>query len=218
MRAGQPLRPEAQEMNPLRAQAAVTVADIAWRYAQHGSGLAAAALAGARRLDPLRHYPRGDVIDHAHRTGFFYHAHASARRPAAEHGHFHLFTYTRVAQQWRHTHLVALSLDAFGVPLRWFTVNDWVTGGRWRAADTLLAPLQRFEVATSGRLAPVAAWLTAMVRMYSSLIATLLHERDRLLCMPLDRSDRGVEVVTQRRIDLLRDLRQIGAGLEPATG
>jgi hypothetical protein len=31
-------------------------------------------------------------------------------------------------------HLVALSLDARGLPLRWFVTNRWVTGGQWADA------------------------------------------------------------------------------------
>lgn len=199
------------------AEAAEAVAGIALRYAQRGESVAAAALAGARRFDALRHYPKHDVIDQAHGSGFFYHAHASTMRPAHEHGHFHLFCYPPGCVQGRHSHLVALSLDARGMPLRWFTVNDWVTGGRWLGAQALARRLEGFELITPGRLAPVAAWLTAMVRLYAHRIAALLAERDRQVNARGLRGRRNVEVISQAPIDLLADLRGICAQPAPET-
>ena len=159
--------------------AAEQVVRIQGRYASAGIGLAQAALAGARRLDPLRHYPRDDVIDHEGRAQFFYHAHPSSSVPEGEHGHFHLFR--RLRGKGRFNHIAALSLDARGLPIRWFTTNRWVTGEQWADADTLIEALGRFRPRTSGRLAPVAEWLGAMTRLHADVIASLLHERDRLV-------------------------------------
>jgi len=91
-----------------------------------------------------------------------------------EHGHFHLFHESAEG----FSHLAALSLDAQGRPLRWFCTNQWVTGERWLPASRWRARVHAYRVQTSGRLAPVARWLEAMVRLYREELLALLHERD----------------------------------------
>jgi hypothetical protein len=133
-------------------EAAETVASMQLQYARKGHGLAEVALGGARSLEVLRHYPMRDVVDEAHATRFYYHAHTSRRYPADEHGHFHLFVYPGGAPRGADFfHLAGLSLDARGQPLRWFTTNRWVTGERWYDADTVLAALPNFTVEARGR-------------------------------------------------------------------
>ena len=113
-------------------------------------------------------------------TRFYYHAH---RHGVPEHGHFHLFVHGPKAGDFMH--LAALSLDHHGQPMRWFSTNRWVTAGRWRPAGEMRAALRRFEVRTHGRLAPVANWLTAMVRLFNEDLAELLRERDVLMATAL---------------------------------
>ena len=143
-------------------------------YAQRGSSLAWAALAGRQTLETLVHHPQHDVVDRSAGTRFFYHAHPVAGDVSQEHGHFHLFH----ANGQGTSHLAALSLDGQGRPLRWFSTNQWVTGERWRAARAWPEVIRGFSVQTHGRLAPVARWLSAMVRLYRDELQALLHERD----------------------------------------
>ena len=201
------------------AQRAVAVQT---RYARAGLGLAQAALAGACGLNTLRHYPAGDVIDPHNRSQFYYHAHGSRRRPTLEHGHFHLFVRQPANGDQASTffHLVALSLDAQGWPLRWFTTNRWVTGETWVPAETAIAALPGFRPATKGRLAPVAVWLGAMVALYADTITALLRRRDRMVARRLHAGigaealfeDRQLDVITETQVSLPRRLQQL-AGL-----
>lgn len=150
---------------------------IPLRYAQQGSSLALAALAGHRVFETLVHHPRRDVVDRANGTRFFYHAHPVAGDAQLEHGHFHLFDEDASG----FSHLAALSIDAQGRPLRWFCTNQWVTGERWRAARSWPAHLRGFRLHTRGRMAPLARWLQAMVGLYADELIALLHERDALV-------------------------------------
>ena len=187
---------------------------IPLRYAQSGSSLVLAAMAGAQQCVELQHYPRSDVVDATHGTRFYYHAHATKRQPVNEHGHFHLFA--NGSQQGDYTHLAGLSLDAQGQPVRFFTTNRWVTGETWRTATEVEQFLAGFAVQTQGRMAPVARWLTAMVHLYRAQLAQLLRRRDAAMARRCTRQgwdalceDRQLDVVTQTRISLARRIHQI---------
>jgi hypothetical protein len=196
----------------LAAQDAVS---IPLRYVRSGGSLVTAAMAGARQCVELEHYPRHDVVDKVHGTRLYYHAHGSRRRPDAEHGHFHLFRHG--TQPGDYMHLVGISLNAVGQPIRLFTTNRWVTGETWHGAAAVEQALARFEVGTLGRLAPVARWATAMVHLYRDQIVQLVHRRDAVM---VRRSasvgwdalceDRRLDVVTQRQISLAQRIQQLG--------
>lgn len=174
---------------------AQTALAVPLRYAQAGTSLARAALAGAHDFEVLRHYPARDVVDAAAGTRFYYHAH---RLADPEHGHFHLFVHGQRAGEFMH--LAALSLDVNGQPMRWFTTNRWVTGEHWRPAAQLVPHLRRWQVRTGGRLAPVATWLRAMVALYADELAQLLRERDaRMAPLLQGRSRAGREAVLEDR-------------------
>lgn len=158
-------------------EAAMQAVSIPLDYARQGRNLAWAALAGLRVFDPLAHHPRRDVVDRAAGSRFFYHAHPVTGDAAGEHGHFHLFREDHKG----FSHLVALSLDGQGRPLRWFCTNQWVTGEAWRSARQWRPVLQGFDIQTRGRLAPVARWLRAMVRLYRDELHELLCERDAVV-------------------------------------
>lgn len=182
-----------------RLASAQTALEVPLRYAQAGTSLAHAALGGAQHFEELRHYPENDVVDAAAGTRFYYHAH---RHGVVEHGHFHLFVHGGSPGDFMH--LAALSLDHHGQPQRWFSTNRWVTAGRWRAASEMRAALRRFEVRTRGRLAPVASWLTAMVRLFSDELSDLLRERDALMAPHIRQQGREA-ALEDRRLELLNE-------------
>lgn len=161
---------------PLLTAAQVAL-EVPLRYARQGSSLAHAALAGARQFVELAHHPKADVADRSAGTKFYYHAH---RHGSGEHGHFHLFAQGPEGHGG-HIHLAALSLSAQGQPLAWFTTNQWVTAERWTPAADVQARLATFRIATRGRMAPVARWLTAMVHLFQPQLHTLLLERDQTM-------------------------------------
>lgn len=187
---------------PPQPQAAAQVAlEVPLRYARAGSSLAHAALAGARQFIELAHHPKADVRDAAAGTQFYYHAH---RHGGGEHGHFHLFARGPEGAG-DFVHLAALSLSAQGLPLQWFTTNQWVTGEHWAPATAVQARLASFRVATPGRLAPVARWLTAMVQLFQPQLHRLLQDRDQALShLQQQHPDLSPQTLRQdRRFDIL---------------
>lgn len=222
MCSGQSVRTQ-EELNQLSLlDAAQTAVGIQLRYAQAGTGMASAAMAGARDCETLRHYPARDVSDAVAGTRFYYHAHPSQRYPRDEHGHFHMFGYGlgrngSGASGPDFFHLAGLSLDAKGQALRWFTTNRWVTGEHWYAADRIVKMLPQFEVRTHGRLSPVATWLSAMVRLFAPQIAAMVRQRDTVMAPHIARlgreaalEDRKLDVVTECPAALAQHIRQLG--------
>ena len=199
------------------AEASLAAVEIPLRYAQRGLGMAQLALAGAPRFETWRHYPAGDLRDPAHGTQCYYHAHGSRRSHPQEHGHFHLFV--RAADGHGFHHLAALSLDALGRPLRWFTTNRWVTGERYVEAARLLPALEGFRLHARGRLAPLARWLQALVQLHRPQLAALLHRRDIMLARSAARQgweasfeDRRLDVLSQAAIDLPARIARVAQG------
>jgi len=195
------------------AEAALNAVQIPLYQAQRGRSMAQLALCGAARFEHWRHYPAADARDARHGSQFYFHAHEHARG-IGEHGHFHLFQ--RGAQPGTFHHLAALSVDALGRPLRWFTTNAWVTGEQWLAAPALSELLPRYTLVQRGRLAPLARWLQAMVRLHAQDLALLQQQRDAALARAArGRSleallqDRRLELLSEREISLARRLQDL---------
>ncbi|MBI3533584.1 MAG: hypothetical protein HY068_14145 [Burkholderiales bacterium] len=87
----------------------------------------------------------------------------------------------RRSPQGRLSHLAGLSLDARGLPLTWFATNQWVTGERWMAAESLVRGLPGIELRLRGPLAGAALWLADMVRFYAEPLRQMLLQRDAAL-------------------------------------
>jgi len=199
----------------LIAQWAQTAVAVPLAYARAGRSVAWAALAGAGQFQSLKHYPAKDVVDRISGARFYYHAHGEQRWDPPEHGHFHLFIDGVGSRGFMH--LVALSLDVKGTPLRWFATNGWVTGEGWRPAEEVMAALACFEVCASGRMAPVARWLTAMVGLFGEQLAQLLQQRDtRLAQLAAERpmsdvwQDRSHDVLASCSASLPDQLARLG--------
>lgn len=126
-----------------------------------------------------QHWPNDDAYDR--QTGFrwFYHAHASGGRTRGEHGHFHLFADTHEAE--RVTHLVAVSVDARGLPCGLFAPNRWVTDEHWSSAAFVIERLAAFELRAPDVLRPVHQWLAWLVGAFGPQIEAVLHARDERL-------------------------------------
>jgi hypothetical protein len=180
--------------------------------ARHGS-LVQAFVRGAPVV-AHEHYPPGDVIDTRHGFQCFYHSH---RGGSVEHGHLHLFQRAAAgARDSTPGHLIAIGLDARGLPVSMFTVNHWVTGGAWRDARTTVASLEtvRLDAARGHRLA--GRWLNAFLGLYLPVARRVLLRRDALLrqhgrgsSWQRVRRDRSLEVISRSRIDWLADMQRL---------
>lgn len=173
-----------------------------------------------REVVEFDHYPPGDVVDLRNGSQFFYHAHRDGDR---EHGHLHLFWHATASGRRRYlrpgrprwvrtapTHLLAVSLDARGLPVGLFTVNRWVTEGHWFDAATTLSFVDRFALDSAIGHRHSCRWLTGFVRVYRPLIEEILMQRDARLARRHSLSealaDRGLEVLSSKAIDWAADL------------
>jgi hypothetical protein len=190
------------------------VLEIMRDLASRGRHVTLAAMAGSTRMQAWRHYPEHDADDPVNHTRFFYHAHETGPRWPAEHGHFHLFHVNRDGGV---VHLLAISMTDTGLPVRLFLTNRWVTGEQWSTAEHCHAYLERFACFRRGRLAPVAAWVSAMVGLYRDDACRLHLRREQWLHarrMIDDQHDwlesRRHEVLVSCRIDLPQRLARLG--------
>lgn len=136
------------------------------------------------------HYPEGDILDPETHAQYYYHAH----RPG-EHGHFHTFlrpagmpANCKPAPLPDHmasddvddffTHIIGISMDARGVPIRLFIPNRWLTGETWYAAEDVSAMIDRFEIDLAHPSWPVNRWIGSMLQLFRPQIIELLKERD----------------------------------------
>jgi len=149
------------------------------------------------------HYPPGDVFDPATGSQWFYHCHP-AEEGVAEHGHFHCFVRPQGIAGPIH-HLAAVGVDAYGRPLRLFTVNQWVVGDDWLDAEATIALLPRFDMQMPRPSYLVNRWLTAIFVAHDVQIAALIRQRDETLAA--HRGAEGVSVREDRALEVTSELR-----------
>ena len=195
--------------------------------AARGEHLLQSVLAGQRPRQ-WHHYPKDDAVDEAGGYQWFYHTHAPQDRPgAAEHGHVHVFARRPLwtgrlqskaekafaaltghpRKRVRTRHLLAIGMDAKGVPISLFTVNSWVTGDLMLSAATTERLLTRMRLNTGHP--DIDAVLESVVALYAAEIRQLLAARDAALSRGPPRgvlANRGLEVLSETAIDLDRNL------------
>lgn len=174
------------------------------------------------------HYPEDDVRDHRHQSQYFYHAHPGKQRPFTEHGHFHLFVHAQelglrpVRTQYEEApaHLIAVSMDATGMPNGFFIVNRWVTKGPWLSRKQSEIALNHFAIKGKHGKAQVNIFLRALLDLYRSAILNLIDERDKAMekiCKSRDRrsvyADTNIEVICYLPINLASDIQQLEESL-----
>ncbi len=142
-------------------------------------------LKGQESLLNRRHYPKGEVADAETHSQYYYHRHRGE-----EHGHFHLFLESpaippncippsrKKEKEPPFVHLLALSMDNEGLPIKLFTTNQWVSGGIWIKAEDLCPIVERFKVDHAFPSWPANQCLNALLRLFSPQISELLHARD----------------------------------------
>lgn len=198
-----------------------------------GGNIVGEVLRGHGAFCDWEHYPPGDVYDDETHSQYYYHAHPGACR-FVEHGHFHTFlrppgmpagispaASDGFADSGAPSHLVAISMDEAGYPVRLFTTNRWVTGEAWYAADDVIRMLDRFLVDLAYPSLPVNIWISAMVRLFRPEIEALIRKRDAALrASSAGRSgeggvheDRAIEVVSELAISVEEQIDEVHRAL-----
>lgn len=235
-------RPRLQMMHAAGIEALQIQRDLAARK----SNLVAEILKDEGEFFEQEHYPAGDVFDPASGAQYYYHSH---RHDAPEHGHFHVFIRPnhlpekfeplrhskpgvgrcagerRIGANWPRgeaalAHLIAIAMDNYGLPVRLFTVNRWVTDETWFSARDLVAMLERFELSHDYPSPAVNRWLVAILRLFQPDIAELIRRRDaaveaRARANPRADAleDRSLEVTAAVDISVDRRVRQLRRSL-----
>lgn len=161
--------------------------------AKAGLNVVGELLKGHEGFYEMNHYPDDDVYDRDSHAQYYYHAH---REGAVEHGHFHTFIRGKGippslqplpvpsgSEPWPSgddaiSHLIAVSMDAWGQPIGLFACNRWVTGETWYRAEAVKQLLPRFSVDHAFPSWPTNLWLTALLRLFRPQIDALLEHRD----------------------------------------
>ncbi len=171
-------------------------------------------LRGQGTFYELEHYPANDVSDRDTHAQYYYHAH----RGAAEHGHFHTFLRApgmpegaapvrySGGEVWPEgdeaiSHLIAISMDAFGRPISLFAVNRWVSAEAWYPAEDVIRMLDRFAIDHAFPSWPVNRWIGAMLQLFRPQIEALVRHRDAVI-EAWRRADPDSDVFEDRRLDV----------------
>ena len=214
--------------------------------ASRRSNLVAELLRGQDEFFEQQHYPAGDVFDPDTGAQYYYHAHRNETR---EHGHFHIFQrphllperfepvryvkpgvgrckpQEKIGEHWPRgekalAHIVGVTMDNYGLPIRLFTVNRWVTDETWYSARDVIAMLDRFELRHSWPVPEVNRWINHLLRLYQPEIVELIHRRDAAVevrgrANPRGDAleDRSLEVTGFTEISVERRVRQLRRAL-----
>ena len=119
------------------------------------------------------------------------------------------------------SHLVAISMNERGLPIRLFTTNRWVTGETWYAAADVVRLLDRFTIDLARPSWALNRWIGAMFVLFQPQMAELLRARDNAIMVWRRRhrgrvhvfEDRRLEVTSSLDIDLEEQVRRVDAAL-----
>lgn len=200
--------------------AAIALVDSMQALGARGEQVVQAIIAGNDFIE-WDHYPNADVRDNKHASQYFYHAHPGLQRPFTEHGHFHLFIHAQELGMRRAdpryspapAHLLAISMNAQGLPSGFFMVNRWVTKGTWLNGADCARGLQHFQIKGRHGNKEINTFLRSLLQLYQAPILALIQQRDDImkqLSAKRDRrsvfADKKIEVLCYHPIQLMDDI------------
>jgi hypothetical protein len=185
--------------------------------AQTGDNIVGDLLRDVETFYEWNHYPDGDVYDPESHGQYYFHTHPQELR-GGEHGHFHVFMRpkgmpegispapvadfeTPADKNDMLSHLVGISMDEFGVPIKIFTTNRWVTGEFWYAAGDVHRMVDLFIIDHTRPSWPVNRWVSAMICLFQPQIVELLAARDKAVA-EWEASHPGVNVYEDRELEI----------------
>lgn len=185
--------------------------------AKTGENIVADLLKGTGQFFQMTHYPEGDVYDHDTHSQYYYHAHRDA-----EHGHFHLFLRPKgmpnevspvkvedyvepEADNDALSHLIAISMDAYGCAQSLFTTNRWVSAEYWYDCEDVIKMLDQFEIDHASPSWPANQWISAMVQLFHPQICDLVRQRDAVI-KKYQAEHQGENVFEDRALEITSEL------------
>ncbi len=203
-----------QQLAPM-ADAGARILECYRVLGKGGLNIVGEVLRGQDTFYEFEHYPKDDVFDEETHCQYYYHAH---RAEAGEHGHFHLFIRQpgmpedilplahSGEEKWPAgsealTHLIAISMDAYGFPIGLFSTNRWVTDEAWYNAEDVISLLDRFKIDHAYPSWPVNIWLSNFLVLFRPQVEWLLRERDRVVAQ-WRQNHPGIDVYEDRKLDI----------------
>ena len=179
------------------------VAGILRSLQKEGSTVVLKVMNGKKyKRDPLVHYPfDGGVLDEETGYRVFFHAHRKK-----EYGHFHTFHEKPNGDL---VHLVMVSMDKKGYPIKLSTVNRWVTGDVFVKGDELKKHFLNFKM--NDTLFPdkrIGAFVWELFKEFETEILQLIEERDKAIRDYVRKNtrdpfkDREVEILSSAAIEV----------------
>lgn len=208
------------------------VLECYWVLAKTNDNIVGELLRDAGTFYEWNHYPDGDVYDNESHSQYYYHAHPPDERPG-EHGHFHVFLRPKGMPDGIEparvpdfeppedpddalSHLVAVSMDPKGFPIKLFTTNRWVTGEVWYSGADVRRLLPFFAIQHAQPSWPVNIWITNILILFRPQIRNLIAARDAAVAAwqrdhPGENvyEDRGLEVTSELPIDVDRQIETV---------
>ncbi len=168
------------------------------QLAQNNSNIVRELLKDVETFYEWQHYPDDDVYDQQTHSQYFFHSHPSHDKERfVEHGHFHLFVrqavvphhITPIAESEEYKkdqsddlcHLLCISMNEYGYPCGFFTVNHWVVHGLWYEADVICKLLDLFSIQQTSPSSIVHSWLNAIIKLYKPQLKELIYKRDKVI-------------------------------------
>jgi hypothetical protein len=159
-------------------------------------------------------YPERPLSLSNGRLQAYYHSHEENTLSESEHGHFHIFRMTSSAEKVKAVHLVGLSMDKYGQPRSWFTVNQWVTAAVCYNGQHFRNSIEQ-QIPVDNQENLIQEWLTTMLQFYQDKIVCLLESSQQYLESLARRNpaaessipdDKSIYFIDESSIDLGRDL------------
>ncbi len=198
-----------------------------------GDNVVGEVLRGEGTFHEFDHYPAGDVYDPETHSQYYYHSHREG-----EHGHFH--TYLRPkgmppgiepapvpdftppeGDNDAISHIVAISMDSYGVPIKLFTTNRWICADTWYRAEDVCAMIDHFKITHARPSWPTNRWITAMLSLFKPEISDLLMERDDTVTAWQKKhprrnvyEDRELDITSELHISVEHQISQVNAALQ----
>lgn len=177
-----------------------------------------------------KHYPTGDRIDFKSGGQYFYHCHRE-NTITDEHGHFHCYLRKQripetlspiyipknpIKPEQQMTHVIAISLNRLGQPIRLFTVNYWVTREVAYSAKhaQYLSTSFKIDIQKTSRWKVIDTWVEGLVQIFVPQIVWLQNLRDHKISLLQQTKstkknifeDKTIEEISSIDIDLIKQV------------
>lgn len=219
-------------------EAAATVSETMRVLQKSETNIVGEILKTAETFKEWEHIPSNDVYDRQSHSQYYYHAHSKTEDGTGihdnEHGHFHTFIRGKgIPKNIKpktlpdydpsidisnvNTHIIGIGMNEFGVPIRLFTVNRWVTGETWHDAEDIIKLLDNYEIDDTRPSWAMNLWMGAMIALFRPQIESLINQRDQTIAQWAKENpdienvyeDRNLEVTSYLDINLLEHIENL---------